>query len=149
MSKTFDRYASFVFLALGVLIIFYSQNYSQNSYGSVVGPNALPIVLGVLFVILSLINLYGTFRSKTEVKKEKIKLEYKRFFIILGALIAYCLLIEPLGYIISTFLFLFVGFEAMKKGQHIKTFLIAAIIPIVVYYTYVEVLKGTLPGLPF
>jgi putative tricarboxylic transport membrane protein len=69
--------------------------------------------------------------------------------IILAALIVYCLLIEPLGYIISTFLFLFVGFETMKKGKYLSTLLIAAIVPIVVYYGYVEVMKGTLPGLPF
>ncbi len=149
LSKTFDRYASLVFLALGVFIIFYSKNFSQSSYGSVVGPNAVPQVLGFLFILLSALNLYGTFRAKAEVEKEKVKLEYKRFLILLVDLIAYCLLIEPIGYVISTFLFLLVGFQAMEKGKYLPTLLLAALIPIVVYYGYVELMKGSLPGLPF
>jgi hypothetical protein len=68
LNKTFDRSASLVFLALGIFIIFYSQNFSESSYGSVIGPNALPQVLGGLFILLSAINLYGTFRAKFEVK---------------------------------------------------------------------------------
>lgn len=44
MSKTFDRYASLAFLALGAGVVYQSQTISQSAYGSNVGPNIFPML---------------------------------------------------------------------------------------------------------
>ena len=147
MNKTFDRYASIGFFLLGLAVFIYSQTLTKESFGSSIGPSAMPAFLSAILMILSGIEMIAAFRNKTA-SQSKGKLDYKRFLIILGATIIYALLLEPLGYVVTTFLFLFTGFQAMEKGKYLQTAIIAGIAAIGVYYLYVEVLMGTLPGLP-
>jgi putative tricarboxylic transport membrane protein len=148
VSKTFDRYASLLFLVLGVAFVIGSQNISASAYGSNVGPNIFPLGLGSLLILLSLRLFYETFKYKQGEKKEGPALDYKRFLIILGAALLYVLLLEEIGYVVSTFLFLLVGFQTMQKGKWLNTLLISVAFSFGVYFLYVNVLDGTLPGLP-
>jgi putative tricarboxylic transport membrane protein len=148
MSKAFDRYASLLFLALGVAFVVGSQGISASAYGSNVGPNIFPLGLGSLMILLSLRLFYETFKYKQEDKSEKQALDYKRFLIILGAAILYVLLLEEIGYVVSTFVFLLIGFQTMQKGKWLSSLLISGAFSFGVYLLYVEVLDGTLPGLP-
>lgn len=144
----FDRYASIVFIALGISLFYYSQTLTTSSTGISIGPKELPLFLSVVLTFLSVINLAAAMRSKPSGKKVNW-LEYKQFLIILGLLVLYVLLLEPLGYVISTFLFLMAGFQVMEKGAYGKSALIAAVFSGGIYYIYVEVALGVLPGLPF
>ena len=147
MNKTFDRYASIVFLLIGVLFIVESRKISASSYGSNVGPDIFPIGLGILLVLLSIKLFVETAKMKKEDTKGE-KPDYKRFLIIFGAAVLYVVLLEPLGYVITTFLFLVVGFQVLEKGGWLKTIAIAAAFSFGVYYLYVMVLQGSLPGFP-
>ena len=144
----FDRYASIVFMVLGVSLFFYAPTLTVSSTGSSIGPKELPLFLSVVLVLFSLINLVNAIRAKSPTKKEE-GLEYKKFLILLGLLLAYVFLLEPLGYVISTFLFLLAAFQTMEKGAYWKSVLIAAAFSGGVYYLYVNVALGVLPGLPF
>lgn len=144
----FDRYASIVFIVLGVSLFFYAQTLTVSSTGGSIGPKELPLFLSVVLVLFSLINLVNAIRAKSRAKKEE-GLEYKKFLILLGLLLAYVFLLEPLGYVISTFLFLLAAFQTMEKGAYWKSALIAAAFSGGVYYLYVNVALGVLPGLPF
>jgi putative tricarboxylic transport membrane protein len=148
VNKTFDRYVSVVFLVLGVAIYIYSQTLTVSNVGIAIGPKALPSFLSVILIILSAVNLVVAIRSTTHDKKEE-KLEYKKFLIILVSLVLYALLIEPLGYVITTFLFLLIGFQTMEKGKYLQSVIIAAAFAVGIYYFYVEVFLGVLPPLPF
>lgn len=147
MNKSFDLYASIVFLVLGVAIYLYSQTLTVANLGIAIGPKALPSFLAVILVILSAANLFAALKSKASSKKQD--LEYKKFFIILVSLILYALLIEPLGYVISTFIFLMIGFQTMEKGKYLTSAAIAAAFAGGIYYVYVEVFLGVLPPMPF
>lgn len=147
VNKTFDRYASVVFLVLGIASYMYSQTLTVSNVGIAIGPKALPSFLSVILVILSAVNLLAAIRSTAPEKKEK--LEYKKFFIIFISLVLYALLIEPLGYVITTFLFLVIGFQTMEKGKYLQSAIIAAAFAVGIYYLYVEVALGVLPPLPF
>jgi putative tricarboxylic transport membrane protein len=147
VNKTFDRYASLVFLLIGVLFMEESTRISQTAYGSNVGPNVFPFGLGLIFALLSLRLFYETFRYP-KVEKTKQSLDYRRFLIILVAAILYAYFLEDIGYIIGTFLFLLIGFQTMQRGKWLASIVIAALFSYGVYYVYVNVLKGTLPGWP-
>jgi putative tricarboxylic transport membrane protein len=147
VNRTFDRYASIVFLVLGIAIYLYSQTLTVSNVGIAIGPSALPSFLSVILIILSAANLFNAIRSQAPAKKQE--LEYKKFLIIFVSLVLYALLIEPLGYVISTFLFLMVGFQTMEKGNYLKSAVIAAAFAGGIYYLYVEVALGVLPPLPF
>jgi putative tricarboxylic transport membrane protein len=144
----FDRYASIVFIALGVALFFYSQTLTSSSTGASIGPQELPLFLAVALVITGIMNLVAALRVKTPEGNEK-ELDNRKFLITLGLLLAYVLLLEPFGYVISTFLFLMAGFRTMEKGGYVKSALIAAAFSGGIYYLYVVVALGSLPGLPF
>ncbi len=148
LNKTFDRYFSIVLVGISAVFIFESSKMLQGSFGSTIGPGMLPLVLAIIMVLLSLLNFYQTFRVKYPDGENTEKLQYKRFLIFLVAAFLYCLLLEPLGYVISTFLFLLVGFQVMEKGKIWVSLIISGAISYGVFYLYVGIMKGTLPGFP-
>ncbi|RAL21111.1 tripartite tricarboxylate transporter TctB family protein [Thermoflavimicrobium daqui] len=148
MSRSFDRIASVLFLMVGAFFIVESQKLSSSAYGSRVGPELFPMGLGILLILLSILLIYKTFRYSKEEKKVT-PVDVKRFLIIFIATLLYALLLELMGYVLSTFIFLTVAFQTMEKGKLWLSILISGAFSLGVYYLYVEVLKGTLPAFPF
>ncbi|CAM2844302.1 tripartite tricarboxylate transporter TctB family protein [Paenibacillus sediminis] len=147
MNRNFDRYAGIVFFAIGTAFVIGSRSISTSAYGSNVGANVFPLVLGILLALLSIRLVYETFRrEKTE--KQKENLDYKRFGIIFAAAVLYAYFLEDLGFVISTFLFLMIGFQTMQRGRIWVSLIISAAFSFGVYYLYVNVLDGSLPGFP-
>jgi putative tricarboxylic transport membrane protein len=147
METKFDRIASVLFLSIGVLFIIGSQNLTSSSYGSSVGPDIFPTILGALLVLLSIRLFYETYFIK-KYKSSEEKLQYKPFLIIFVATLLYILTLETVGYIITTFVFLFVCFQTMERTKWVKSLIISASFSGLVYVLFVQVLKGTLPGWP-
>jgi putative tricarboxylic transport membrane protein len=147
MNRSFDRWASILFVLVGVFFILASRNLSETAYGSGVGPNIFPFGLGVILVILSIRLFYETFQYKDDTSQE-IKLDWKKFSIILITTILYICLLEWFGYVLCTFLFLVIVFQVMERGKWLFTILIAGMFSGGVYYVYVYLLKGTLPAFP-
>jgi len=147
MSLKFDRIASVAFLVVGLLFIIGSKHLASSSYGSVVGPDIFPFILGIILVLLSIRLFYETFTSGGD-QETKEHLQYKPFLIILVSTLVYILTLESVGYVITTFLFLFVCFQTMERSKWISSLIISACFSGIVYFLFVEVLKGTLPGWP-
>ncbi|MGM7720177.1 tripartite tricarboxylate transporter TctB family protein [uncultured Metabacillus sp.] len=147
MSKTFDRYSSIVYLMIGIFFISESRNISDTAYGSNVGPDIFPTILGAILILLSIRLFYETFHY-LDPATEKEVLDYKPFFSILISALFYALLLESVGFILTTFLFLLICFQVMDRKQLIKSAVIAACFSGGVYYLFVEVLEGSLPGWP-
>ena len=143
----FDRYASILFIALGVALFFYSQTLTSSFTGTSIGPKELPLFLAVALVITAVINLVAAFRVKSPGGKKG--LDNWKFLIMVGLLLLYVFLLEPLGYVISTFLFLMAAFQTMERGGYLKSALIAGAFSGGIYLLYVKVALGVLPGLPF
>lgn len=148
MEMKFDRVASVLFLAVGVLFIIGSKHIPSSSYGSVVGPDIFPFILGILLCLLSIRLFYETFINSNKQQEKKEPLQYKPFLIIFVATLIYILTLEKVGYVITTFLFLFVCFQTMERKKMITSLIISACFSGIVYFVFVEVLKGTLPGWP-
>jgi putative tricarboxylic transport membrane protein len=147
MALKFDYIASVMFLTIGVLFIIGSKSIGSSSYGSAVGPDIFPFILGSALVLLSIRLFYETYITKNQ-QGTKEKLQYKPFLIIFAATLVYILTLETVGYVITTFLFLFVCFLTMERSKVILSLIIAACFSGLVYFLYVEVLKGTLPDWP-
>lgn len=145
---SFDRYASVIFALIGTAFLFESRNIATSAYGSEVGPNVFPFLLGLILILLSVKLFLESFKSVQNKNNDREKLMVKRFLIILIASILYASFLETIGYLISTFVFLFVSFQTMEKGGWVKNVLIAGAFSFCVYYLFVVVLKGSLPGLP-
>ncbi|MFJ7827943.1 tripartite tricarboxylate transporter TctB family protein [Psychrobacillus sp. NPDC096623] len=147
MNKKFDTVAGIAFLLIGILFFVESQKISDSAYGSSVGPKIFPMGLGIILTALSIRLLYETFKIKTE-DTVKEKLQYKKFFIIFGSAILYAFLLEKIGYIVSTFLFLLIAFQTLERGKIIYSIIISTVFSVGVYYMFSELLGGSLPGFP-
>lgn len=144
--KSFDKISGIVFLVISLLFISGSLQISGSAYGSAVGPKTFPLILGILLGLLSLRLLYESFKKNAETEqKEKSQMYYKNFGIIIVSAILYVCLLELIGFVISTFLFLLVAFQVMEKGKIIASIIIAAVFSIGVYMMYVNFLGGALP----
>jgi putative tricarboxylic transport membrane protein len=147
MSRRFDRFAGLIFFSIGLGFVVESRNISETTYGSNVGPDVFPLGLGLILMLLSIRLFYETFRYASS-DAHSSSLDYKRFFVILGAAVFYAYFLEDIGYVIGTFLFLLIGFQMMEKGKWISSILISGLFSISVYVLFVTVLQGSLPGLP-
>ncbi|WP_129692267.1 tripartite tricarboxylate transporter TctB family protein [Gottfriedia acidiceleris] len=144
MNKKFDRLAAIIFLITGITFILESRSIAATAYGSVVGPNVFPFILGCALSLLSCRLFYETFFYKGK-EKEAVQYNYKQFFIILASAILYALLLEKIGFIISSFVFLIVAIQTMERGNWIKSLSISIGYSLIIYFIFVDVLKGTLP----
>ncbi|MCZ2840188.1 tripartite tricarboxylate transporter TctB family protein [Modestobacter sp. VKM Ac-2985] len=147
MTHRFDRYASILFLLIGLGFVLESRKIAASAYGSNVGPDIFPMGLGIVLILLSLRLLFET-KGNAMSESKKRQYDYKRFLIILISAIFYGLLIETVGYVITTFVFLTVCFQVMERGGWLKTLLISGGFSCGIYYLYVKVLDGSLPGFP-
>lgn len=149
MNLTFDRFGSILFALIGAMFVVESRSISASAYGSEVGPNIFPLGLGILLILLSLRLFWETLKKKgTSATAAAEKLNYRRFLLILAATFLYVLLLEILGYVIATFLFLAFAFRVMGSASLVKAALIALVFSAGVYYLYVYLLQGTLPPFP-
>lgn len=150
MTLRFDRIASIVFFIIGVLFFTEALKISDSAYGSSVGPKIFPMGLGASLIVLSALLIFQSFKAKSikTAGDESDSPQYKRFLIILGAAIGYVLLLEPLGYVITTFVFLVIAFQTLERGKWLPTVVIAAAFSGIIYYGYVNILGGSLPGFP-
>ncbi|WNQ12753.1 tripartite tricarboxylate transporter TctB family protein [Paenibacillus aurantius] len=147
MNQTFDRYASLAFFLVGAAFVWESRKISATSYGSSVGPDIFPMGLGILMMLLSLRLFYEVFRSRPD-GAGKPSLDYKRFGIILGTAVLYAFFLEDIGYVIGTTLFLYVGFQVIEPGKRLMSLAVSALFSAAVYYVFVVLLEGSLPGFP-
>lgn len=148
MLRRFDFVASLVFMLIGLFFTLASTRLADNVIGGAVTPATFPRAFGVVLMVLSVLLLVETVKSVEKVKPAAGMVYYLRFFIIATAMAGYIVLIEPLGFVISSFLFLLVTFQAMKRGQWLKSVLIAAGFALVVHFVFIRLLEASVPSWP-
>ena len=107
-------------------------------------PSTFPKVLSILGTIACLIILTGI--EKTEIKEAEIDYrrlhEYKlgQAVMLLALMVAYALCLRPVGFIISTTAFLFLGAFILGERKWILMASVAIIATMIVWYLVQEVL---------
>jgi putative tricarboxylic transport membrane protein len=147
VGKTFDRYASISFFIIGMLFIVESRKISESAYGSNVGPDIFPMGLGGVLVLLSIRLFYEAVKNKSQ-EEVTPRPDYLKFLIILASAACYALFLEEIGYVFSTFAFLLISFQVIEKGKWLTSIAVSAGFSLAVYYLFVELLQGSLPGFP-
>ena len=160
MKKYFnsERMVALFCAVLGVAIFFIADTFS-TTFLDPVGPRIYPKFLAVLIFVPSVM-LFCTAKSTPRdkaVKKDEVDAEqtvakgYKPFFTVLGYIAAYLLLMKPIGFIISTMLFLFVltvTFDGRPWKERLKTSIpYSVFFSIFIYVVFSEILGVLLPSL--
>jgi putative tricarboxylic transport membrane protein len=123
--KKHDRTGGLVWFVLGICICIGSIQLRLGSFHTP-GPGFLPFLSGGALGIFGLILLFSTTfpkpRGEEKVKSEKslVKWNWKKFLnpiLILLVLLVYILLLEPIGFLLTTFICLLFLFKLSEPGK--------------------------------
>ncbi len=152
MNKKKELAVGVVFLMLGLGMLFMSfamQPVIEND----IGPGFLPKIVGIGFMVLSVMKLILTFAGQShEAGSSGEKPAYGKGFLTVVIFTMYVLTFKSLGFLISSTLYLFIEItllkydgENMMKGLK-STGLIALLVPAIVYFFFTGVLDLVLPA---
>lgn len=142
-----------VVLAFAVFYLAASLQIPPSSFtNAAVGPRVMPIAIGIGLALAAVALIARGLRGapeKTEVPREETPPQSPvRFAVIVGLLVAYILLFLPLGYVLSTFLFILGVTMYLDRGHPVRNVIYALVFSLVVYLVFTGLLGVALPQSP-
>jgi putative tricarboxylic transport membrane protein len=143
----------FVWIGLALFVMILSYQLGLGGLHNP-GPGLMPFLLGCFLCITSFYVLLTSFRKREErgkaAKEEQGQIRFGKLCLVLASLFAYPLLLERLGYLITTLLILIILFRSMSNRW--SSVLLASVLTVLVSYlifTYLGIRfpKGILKGL--
>ena len=141
-NKQRDYACSVLFLIFGIFMFIQSLSI-HSMMDKDVGSGFVPKIVAMAIIVISAIKLLLTFLSK---KSEEAKKSDED--IMGGLLTIYVVLFKPLGFILSTFIYLFfqITLLSTEKNRNLILFgIISVVAPVVIYALFVYVIKMPLP----
>ena len=111
-------------------------------------PNTMPLGLGVLGILFCLILLFSPTNKQDDTTQEYAKFEWVSACAVVALMVAYALLLKPLGFILSTFLFLTLSSFILGERNFKILFLVVAIGTGGIWYLVSETLGIYMAVLP-
>ncbi len=155
-----DRWIALALLAISLIYGYVAFFVMDDQLAPImkrapVWPSSFPKVLSVGAVLLSLSILLGLEKntgkdpSAADINIARLG-EYKvgQALLLLGLMVAYALLLRPIGFLASTFLFLTLGSFLLGERRYWLMALVAAIATVAIWYLVDEVLGIFLRPLP-
>jgi hypothetical protein len=141
-----DLYSSVFFFLFGVFFIIGSLSYpSWDRYGP--GPGFFPLLLGVLFSLLSLLLLIGSISRQEEGDKKGIGSHAAalRTVLYLFVLFGFYFFFERLGFLLTVFLFMTGVLYLFGKRPIRSSLCISVLVTFFAYLIFVKLLSVSLP----
>ncbi|MCR8849741.1 tripartite tricarboxylate transporter TctB family protein [Rossellomorea sp. SC111] len=147
-----DRIISLILFVFAVCYLALSYQLPAFPY-AIIDSDVLPKGLGYLLIILAIVLFYQA-KDDTDADKERRYVKKEDIIIllsVLAALLVYIFLLEPVGFLLSTILFLLVIPFVLGFKKKVTTVLVAFLFSGVMYYSFNYLLNITLPQgiLPF
>ena len=124
--------------------------YSLTHYkvGSVRMPKEgfLPLIIGAGAVCVSAFLTVQSWIDKGDAANVKFEISWVRFGLMIAVSFAYALLMDTLGYTLSTFLFLIAILKLARAGSWVKVTIISLICSVAFYVLFKVALGVMLPG---
>ncbi len=136
------------FFWLAVAVYFSVEGFMSLKLGTLrePGPGFFPFLGGVVLGLLSLVHLLKSLKNRDTLSLSGLK--SAKFLLAIGATLAYLLLLEKIGFVTITFLFLLLLFRSEHKGWVVGTaFALAGAVSS--YALFNLWLKTQLPAGPF
>ena len=127
MKKT-SNFISIAFILLCIYVFFTARTFPTGTHGAL-GPGFFPMVLAVLGIFLSILQIV-TSRKESDEEQAGLKLfskENARIWIALGTTILYFIIMQYVGFLISTPIYLFALLTLFK----VKSWPIRILVPLV------------------
>jgi hypothetical protein len=147
-------YSGMVFILYGAAWLYAGLSIPVKGKEGDFGPALLPKVIGVIIVFLSILLIYTAFLNdkKTTVTQKTEgdgSYDYKSVILTMMLLVLYIVTMEPIGFIISSMLYLFLQMIIMAnkpgKRQIITYAIISLVLPYLVDYLFYSMFSLMLP----
>ncbi|WP_106477996.1 tripartite tricarboxylate transporter TctB family protein [Phytohalomonas tamaricis] len=141
-------------LLLFSLGIFYeAYRISGPGFESISSPGAFPLGLGIVLILSMVVIIAGQFRKQKpdtqgalDEARQFMSAHFPLPIVIFSTMaIGYLLLLEPLGFVISTLLFLFVSMVYLRHGRFVSSAIIAAVSIAIIYSLFKLLFQVYLP----
>jgi putative tricarboxylic transport membrane protein len=140
--KASDIGSSFFLVILGGFIAWQSKKLSLG-IPRAPGPGFFPFCLGLLLIGVALAILARGLKQKKE--SQKTEVGKGRVILVLGSVFAYSYVLEPLGYLLSTFFLMFLLLRMMARKIWWFGPVVACLITLISYILFKVWLKVLLP----
>jgi hypothetical protein len=141
-----NTFSGLIFVAFGLFTVFLSRTYSIGTAASM-GPGYFPFILGALLIFLGLIVLAQGLLLRG-VRDLRSSLMFKPLSWVLGSIIAFALLLKPMGFILSTGILIFMSSLASPEFGWKKAFVCTAILTAIAFGIFILGLRFDIPVLP-
>jgi len=149
--KRIDQITAIILLLFSGYIIWQSSQMPiQAQFGP--GRGFLPLWLGVILAVLSIALLFEAVKRPTDQDEPSPFPDKKGVLavvLVVVGLIAYPLMMNALGYVLTTFIFVMFLMLAVQRNSILTTLLTSAIITLIMYLIFDLALKVRLPDGPF
>lgn len=128
-------------ILLSLFIMFFSHNIGLGEFRSP-GPGLMPFLVGLFLLFISLYALIRSLLRRTGKEKtlnsEESKFHFRKIVLVLLLLLAYALLLEKIGYLITAFLMLVFLFRTAGSRGWRFVLIISSVTTLVTYvfFTY-------------
>ena len=151
MFRTVNKKVSVFLLLLGILYLIASFGLPSYAYVPV-DADMIPIGLGVILLVLSGFLFFTKDEEHEGENPEKInKKDLPIVLGVAGMILLFIFLLEILGFVVSTMLFLFFCSVVLGYKKHIVNGIVSLVFPVLIYLLFNSVLQVSLPQgiLPF
>ncbi|MEV5895436.1 tripartite tricarboxylate transporter TctB family protein [Nonomuraea fuscirosea] len=152
-----QRIVSLGFLAAAVVVLAQAFSIPQGNGYQAVGPRAFPLLVGMGLAVVSVIGVVQAFRpgaapgaapvadSGEGASGEEEETHWPSVLMLLGALVAYALLLVPAGYWQATTLFFVAVARVLGSRRLVRDVLAGLVLALATYVLFDRLLGITLP----
>lgn len=144
--KNPDRWSSSFWLIFSIIVCIESFRLGIGSFYNP-GDGFLPFLAGIAFAIFSLLLLIQTFLTNQKNRDERIleKIKWKNIILVLAFLLIYALIVEKLGFVLSTLLFVSLLLRIIERKNWYVVAIIAVASSLLSYAIFQLWLQSQLP----
>jgi putative tricarboxylic transport membrane protein len=141
---TADRAAAAVILVVAVLYLRASLSFRGVAVGDVLGPAAYPALIGSLAALLALAQWVRS-GSRPSATTGILWRQHRRAIVLAALLLAYVILLEPMGFPLSTSVFLALSTLWLGETRWLRAAAIGVAVTFLMYVIFDRVLDANLP----
>ncbi len=152
----FDRVVAIITVPIALFLIYVAYSAPKSNIPQTLGPEAMPIAVLILIIVCAVfifINASGDTHESTpatdveEAPPASTGVDkYKIVVLVVLGLVVYGIMLEPVGFVISTTLLVLYSARLFEKGKWVRNGVVSLLFSISVYYSFVHLLDVMLPA---
>lgn len=137
---------TFCFLLVMLSVFVFWQSYNISGFSALSSPGAFPLAASAAMILASCVVFFHVLKAPAS---EGVRFFYHCFppivGIVMGLIIIYSVMLESLGFLISSFLFLSISIQVLYRKNIVTTVAITLFSLVVVYIIFRLVFQVILP----